>query len=105
VVAAAAHAVLDVLEDPALHERIRVLGERVRAQLTELPGVGAVRGRGLMLAFDLDGGDAPAFVRRALLEQRLVCNATGPVTVRLLPPLTVSDDEVGEALARLRRLL
>ena len=105
VVAAAAHAVLDVLEDAALHERIRDLGERVRAQLAELPGVGAVRGRGLMLAFDLDGGDAPAFVRRALLEQRLVCNATGPVTVRLLPPLTVSDDEVEEALARLHRLM
>jgi acetylornithine/N-succinyldiaminopimelate aminotransferase len=105
VVAAAAHAVLDVLEDPALHERVRDLGERVRAQLAELPGVDAVRGRGLMLAFDLDGGDAPGLVRRALLEERLVCNATGPVTVRLLPPLTVSDEEVDEALARLRALL
>jgi acetylornithine/N-succinyldiaminopimelate aminotransferase len=105
VVAAAAHAVLDVLEDPALHERVRDLGERVRTQLAELPGVGAVRGRGLMLAFDLDGGDAPALVRRALLEQRLVCNATGPATVRLLPPLTVSDEEVDEALGRLRTLL
>jgi acetylornithine/succinyldiaminopimelate/putrescine aminotransferase len=58
-----------------------------------------------MLAFDLDGGDAPGLVRRALLEQRLVCNATGPATVRLLPPLTVSDEEVDEALARLRTLL
>ena len=105
VVAAAAHAVLDVLEDPALHERVRDLGERVLARLAELPGVGAVRGRGLMLAFDLDGGDAPALVRRALLEQRLVCNATGPATVRLLPPLTVSDEEIEEGLARLRALL
>ena len=34
-------------------------------------------------------------------EQRLIMNATGPQTVRLLPPLTISDAEVDEALARL----
>ena len=39
----------------------------------------AVRGRGLMLACELDV-PAPAVVRRALLEQRLVLNATGPTT-------------------------
>ncbi len=64
----------------------------------------AVRGRGLMLACELDI-DAPALVRRALLSERLVANATGPTTLRLLPPLTVSAAEVDEALARLRRAL
>jgi acetylornithine/succinyldiaminopimelate/putrescine aminotransferase len=44
-------------------------------------------------------------VRRALLEERLVLNATGPDTVRLLPPLTVTEDEIDEALARLSRLV
>jgi acetylornithine/succinyldiaminopimelate/putrescine aminotransferase len=44
-------------------------------------------------------------VRRALLEERLVLNATGPDTVRLLPPLTVSEEEIDDALARLARLL
>jgi acetylornithine/succinyldiaminopimelate/putrescine aminotransferase len=43
-------------------------------------------------------------VRRALLEERLVLNATGPVTIRLLPPLVVGAPEVDDALARLRRL-
>ena len=57
--------------------------------LAELPGVGEVRGRGLMIAADLRGGGAPDLVRRALPEQRLVLNATGPQTVRLLPPLTI----------------
>jgi acetylornithine/succinyldiaminopimelate/putrescine aminotransferase len=42
--------------------------------------------------------------RRALLEQRLVVNATGPVTIRLEPPLIVSDEEVDEAVARLGAL-
>ena len=62
----------------------------------------AVRGRGLMLACELDVA-APELVRRALLEQRLVVNATGPTTVRLLPPLIVSEAEVDEGLERLRR--
>jgi acetylornithine/N-succinyldiaminopimelate aminotransferase len=48
---------------------------------------------------------APEVVRRALLEQRLVVNATGPSTVRLLPPLIVSEAEVDEALRRLRAAL
>jgi acetylornithine/N-succinyldiaminopimelate aminotransferase len=60
----------------------------------------AVRGRGLMLACELDV-PAPQVVSRALLEQRLVTNATGPTTLRLLPPLTVAEDEVDDAVARL----
>jgi len=43
--------------------------------------------------------------RRALLEQRLVVNATGPETIRLLPPLTVTEAEIDEALERLSVLL
>jgi acetylornithine/N-succinyldiaminopimelate aminotransferase len=105
VVAAAAHAALDVLEDPALHARVRALGERIVARLEEVPGVRAVRGRGLMVAFDVDGVDAPAIVRRALLEQRLVCNATGPGTIRLLPPLVIGESEADAAIDRLAPLL
>ncbi|MGD0198188.1 MAG: acetylornithine/succinylornithine family transaminase [Solirubrobacteraceae bacterium] len=104
VVCAAAHAALDVLLDEALLARVRELGELARAGLETLPHVTAVRGRGLMIAFDLDI-DAPALVRRLLLEQRLVVNATGPVTVRLLPPLTIGEAEVQEALARLAAAL
>jgi acetylornithine/N-succinyldiaminopimelate aminotransferase len=100
VVAAAALAALEVTDDPALLERVRDLGDRLAAGLERLPHVLSVRGRGLMLAFDLDV-PAPAVVRRALLEQRLVVNATGPATVRLLPPLTIGEAEVDEALARL----
>ena len=105
VVAAAAHAALDVLEDPALHARVTALGARLAAGAAALPGVTEVRGLGLMIAFDLDGVDAPALVTRALLEERLVVNATGPATVRLLPPLVIDDDDADEALARLGRLL
>lgn len=103
LVAAAANAAFDVLEDPALLASVRELGERLRERLRELPGVANVRGRGLMIAFEAD--DAPALVRRALVEERIVLNATGPSTVRLLPPLIVTVEEVDDALARIGRLL
>ncbi|MDX6689677.1 MAG: acetylornithine/N-succinyldiaminopimelate aminotransferase [Solirubrobacteraceae bacterium] len=105
VACAAAHAVLDVVSDPDLLAGVRAVGARLAQGAAELPGVVEVRGRGLMLAFDLAGGGAPEIVRRALLEQRLVVNATGPQTVRLLPPLTIGEAEVDDALGRLRALL
>jgi acetylornithine/succinyldiaminopimelate/putrescine aminotransferase len=105
VVAAAALAALDVLLDPALHERVQELEAQLLDQLAELPHVVAARGRGLMLAIELDTATAPEIVRRALLEHRLVLNATGPTTIRLLPPLVVSDEELAEALKRLRAAL
>ncbi|MDQ3935130.1 MAG: aspartate aminotransferase family protein [Actinomycetota bacterium] len=97
---AAANAVLDVVDDEDfLAEVARKGGLLARG----LEGLGlSVRGRGLMLAFAHD--DAQDLVRRALRDERLVLNATGPDTVRLLPPLTVSDDEIAEALDRLARL-
>ena len=58
----------------------------------------SVRGRGLMLACELDIS-APEVVRRALLEQRLILNATGPTTVRLLPPLILTEAEVAQCLS------
>jgi len=105
VVTAAANAALDVLEDPALHARVRELGERIAARVEELPGVRAVRHRGLMIGFDVTGTDAPGIVRRALLEQRLVCNATGPETIRFLPPLVIGEAEADEAVDRIAPLL
>jgi predicted acetylornithine/succinylornithine family transaminase len=103
VVAAAALAALDVIDDPALLERVGELGERLAAGLADLPGVRDVRGLGLMRAIEVDGG--PDLVRRALLEQRLVLNATGPTTVRFLPPLTIAEDDVDEALRRVAAVL
>jgi acetylornithine/succinyldiaminopimelate/putrescine aminotransferase len=104
VVAAAALAALEVTDDPGLLERVRYIGEALTAALEQLPHVIAVRGRGLMLACELDV-PAPELVRRALFEQRLIVNATGPTTMRLLPPLTIGEREVDDALERLRAVL
>jgi acetylornithine/N-succinyldiaminopimelate aminotransferase len=104
VAAAGALAALDTTDDPVLLASVRELGARLADGLAHLPHVLAVRGRGLMLACEIDLS-APEVVRRALLEQRLIVNATGPTTVRLLPPLTITAAELDDALARLGRAL
>jgi acetylornithine/succinyldiaminopimelate/putrescine aminotransferase len=87
--------VLDVVDDAQLLVEVADKGETLAEGLREL-GLEGVRGRGLMLGFEID--EAPDVARRLLLEERLVVNATGPTTIRLLPPLTVSRDEIAEAL-------
>ncbi len=105
LVCAAALVALDICSEPELLHRVQVLGGRLAAGLAELPYVEAVRGRGLMLAIDVGRAiDAPELARRALLEQQLVVNATGPATIRLEPPLVVSQGEIDEALRRLAAL-
>jgi predicted acetylornithine/succinylornithine family transaminase len=104
VACAAANAVLDVLLDDDLLERVRELGELLAERLALLPHVTDVRGRGLMLACELDI-DARQVVARLLDEQRLVTNATGPTTLRLLPPLVISERDALEALRRIRAVL
>jgi acetylornithine/N-succinyldiaminopimelate aminotransferase len=97
VVAAAANAVLEVVDDQAFLSDVSRKGERLAGGLREL-GL-EPRGDGLMLAFACEEG--PQLAGRLLLEQRLVANATGPDTVRLLPPLTVSEDEIDDAVRRI----
>lgn len=103
----AALAVLQVLEEAGLVQRAREMGERLAAGLEGLaarhPRVRGSRGLGLMRALALEGG-APA-VAEACRQEGLLVNAIGEDTLRLLPPLVVTEAEVDDALARLDRAL
>jgi acetylornithine/N-succinyldiaminopimelate aminotransferase len=101
VIAAAANAVLDVLTEPGFLGSVTERGHQLASGLREL-GL-EPRGLGLMIGFDLP--EAPDVARRVLLDQRLVVHATGPETIRMLPPLTVSAQEVDEAVRRLGEAL
>ena len=101
LITAAANAVLDLVDDDAFLAEVRRKGQLLADGLRAL-GLD-VRGRGLMLAFAAEEG--PALARALLLEHRLVVHATGPDTVRLLPPLTVADDEIDEAVSRIAAAL
>jgi predicted acetylornithine/succinylornithine family transaminase len=101
-------AVLDLIDDDRLLARVRDLGERLRGTFEDHAAVAEVRGRGAMIALELHPGrdeTAPALVARALADEQLLLNATGPTTLRLLPPLTITDIELDEAVERVTRLL
>lgn len=107
LVASAALATLDVLDDDALQARVRVLGDRFRVGLEALREQGRltdVRGRGLMVGADLPSPTA-ADVVQAGLAAGLVLNATGPSTLRFLSPLIVGEPEIDRVLAFLEETL
>ncbi|HEV8532306.1 MAG TPA: acetylornithine transaminase [Methylomirabilota bacterium] len=78
----------------------RYLTEGLGALSAEL-GHGEVRGRGLLVALQLQGRDA-AKIARAALDRGLLINAPRPDTLRFMPSLTVSREEIDEMLERLR---
>ena len=107
LVAAAALATLDVIDDATLLASVRMVGARLRTGLEELRGAGrlvAVRGTGLMLAADLPDARA-AEVVGAALDAGIVLNATGPATVRFLPPLVIGEADVDRVLEFLEEAL
>jgi acetylornithine/N-succinyldiaminopimelate aminotransferase len=106
VVCAAALVALEICSDPELLASVVALGERFAAALEELPFVTSVRGRGLLIGAELvPEVSAVELTRRALLEERLVINATGPTSLRMEPPLIVTEAEIDEAVARIGRLV
>ncbi|HTJ74716.1 MAG TPA: acetylornithine transaminase [Acidimicrobiales bacterium] len=102
--AAAARATLAVMEAEDVPARARRAGARLAEGLAELPGVTSVRGRGLLLAAELDGRPSKD-VNAAALARGLVVNAVTPTAIRLAPSLLVADAELDQALAILEAVL
>ncbi len=103
--AAAALAVLDVMEAEHVPARAERAGKRLTDALTGLPGVAAVRGAGLLLAAELDEGVTAGDAMAACLDAGLVVNAVTPTALRLAPSLLVTDDEIDEAVGVLAGVL
>ncbi|HAP75175.1 MAG TPA: acetylornithine transaminase [Acidimicrobiaceae bacterium] len=80
-------------------------GAELATKLAAVPGVASVRGSGLLLAAELaDGLDAKA-VYAELLHRGLVTNAVTATALRLAPPLTVSSEEIDEAIGIITAVL
>ncbi len=96
-------AVLDELQKGRFDARAADLGTRLLAGLKralgDVPGVKEIRGRGLMLAIELDR-PCKELLQRAL-DAGLLINVTADTVVRLLPPLILTDAEADEIVARL----
>ena len=102
---AAALATLDVLEEGGCYERARRLGQRAVDRLGRLignPGAGPVdvRGVGLMIGVELRDKAAAEAVQRRCRDDGLIVLLCGPGenVLRLIPPLTIADDEFEEGL-------
>ena len=108
---AAAHAVLDVIEDEQLCNRANTLGSRLKQKLSEIsenvPEIADIRGPGFMVGVEFnvphDGDPLPAFaaaVREEALSRGLIlltCGVHGNV-IRFLAPITIEDHVFDEAI-------
>ena len=108
---AAAHAVLDVIEEEDLSNRANTLGSRLRQRLESLresiPEIAEVRGPGFMVAVEFNAPGTPTpdpdFANRVREEAQrrglilLTCGVFGNV-IRFLAPLTIPDEVFSEAL-------
>ncbi len=106
-VAALALAQLGVLGEPGFLAEVRDKGGWLETRLAELAGrhatVAAVRGRGLMWGIELEEAAQPV-VERALGRGLLVISA-GPNVIRLLPPLTITREELARGVDLLESCL
>ncbi|EAU53978.1 acetylornithine transaminase [Mariprofundus ferrooxydans] len=99
----AALTVLDEIETTALLDNVRARSAQLRSGLTAMaarfPGMGDIRGQGLLIGASLNVDVAPLIA--AARAAGLLVLAAGPQVLRLLPPLNVSEAEVDEALQKL----
>lgn len=101
---AAAIAVLEVIEKEGLMANAREIGNYLMSELNTIPELMNVRGRGLMIGFDLP--EQHKDLRKKLLqEHRIFTGEAKPNTVRLLPSLALSKSEADEFLQALRTAL
>jgi acetylornithine/N-succinyldiaminopimelate aminotransferase len=107
LMAAVGSAVVETVARPEFLESVASNGSYLMARLRELAaemGHGEVRGRGLLQALELKSKDAKK-VAAAALDHGLLVNAPRPDTLRFMPALTVSRDEIDEMVAILKTSL
>jgi len=96
--ASAARAVLAIMERDNAPQMAERSGAHLRHRLEGLPGVVSVRGLGLLLGAQLAPGLESKVVAADALAAGLIVNAVTPDTLRLAPPLIVSEAEIDAAV-------
>ncbi len=107
LMAAVGCAVLETVLAPGFLDTVAATGAYLAARLRALSaelGHGEVRGRGLLLALALKDLDAGKVVQAAL-DRGLLINAPRPDSLRFMPSLTVSHDEIDQMIGLLRESL
>lgn len=99
LVCASANAVLSIVNDEKFLTEVRAKGDYLREQILGFgsPAIEGIRGMGLMLGVIVDPEKRAGFVD-ALLEKGVLPLTAGKNAIRLLPPLTITYEEIDEAL-------
>ncbi|MDR3268466.1 MAG: aminotransferase class III-fold pyridoxal phosphate-dependent enzyme [Tannerella sp.] len=101
---AAAIAVLDIMQGERLIENAKQVGDFLNKELQDFPGVANVRGRGLMIGIELE--EPVKEIRHKLLfEEKVFTGVAGENTIRLLPPLNLTQADAEDFLARFERVI
>ncbi|MDE0615879.1 MAG: acetylornithine transaminase [bacterium] len=103
--ASAAKATLEVMEELDLPARAAAAGEKMRSAVEALDGVASVRGRGLLLGVELAEERPAAEVVTAGMDAGLVLGTAGTTSLRIAPPLIISDEEIAHGVAVLDKVL
>ena len=103
--ASAAKATLGVMEELDLPGMAAQAGEKMRTAVEALHGVASVRGRGLLLGVELAGERPAAEVVTAGMAEGLVMGTAGTTSLRIAPPLVISDEEIAHGVAVLDKVL
>lgn len=102
---AAARAVLRELTSPDFLDRVKEAGEFIRGEIASwsLGCIRDIRGKGLMIGVDVE--QPAAQVQKSCLDAGLCISTAGANTLRFLPPLVISEDEIGQGLTMLKKSL
>lgn len=98
---AAAYTTLLTLSKGHYGESVQEMGDYFTEKLATLPEITEVRGMGLMIGADLEESLHAPSVVDAGLEAGFLLNATGPSTLRFLPPLICTEKEINKLIAAL----
>ncbi len=88
---AAAIAVIDVITEDNLMEAAAELGNYLMNELKKIEGIKNVRGKGLMIGFETD---FPEFKNKLLYEKKIFTGDAKPNTIRLLPSLAITKEQI-----------
>jgi ornithine--oxo-acid transaminase len=101
-------AALEVLKQEALAQRSATQGLKLKTRLQEIasrsPHVKEVRGKGLFIGIEVNDGNAMAYCRK-LLDLGVLANDSHGHTIRISPPLIISDDEMDYMCERIEQVL
>ncbi len=102
---AAAIAVADVIEEEKLIENAAEVGQYLIEELTKIPQINEVRGRGLMIGFEVDGFTGSELRKKLLFDHHIFTGGAGQLTVRLLPALNLSKEDATKFINELKKAM